>query len=116
MTQRIRSKLSDFFSDELGVVEGTLVIIPLVILFLSIIQIADAVIQHNDLANQVQGDVSRVALYGSQAPFSGATRQALPGGGAIIIGHRSERITPISPLLLGNPNISATSIAVDENH
>ena len=101
--------------NEDGVVESTLVIIPIVVLFLSIIQIASAVMQHNALANEVQGDVSRAALYGARSPFAGATKKPLPGGGSVIIGHRDEGILPISPLLLGSSHVQATSIVVDEN-
>ena len=113
----IRGQVSilGFLKDESGVVESTLVIIPLVILFLSVIQIASAVMQHNAITNQVQGDVSRAALYGTSTPFSEGTKRSLPGGGEILIGRRSERITPLSPLLIGTPFVSATSIAVDEN-
>ena len=115
MIIRNQVMIANFLKDESGVVESTLVVIPLVILFLSVIQIASAVMQHNALTNQVQGDVSRAALYGTTIPFSGATKRPLPGGGQILIGSRSERITPISPLLFGAPLVSATSIAVDEN-
>ncbi len=113
--RKIHIELQNFLHDESGVVESTLVIVPLVILFLSILQIASAVIQHNALANQVQGDISRTALYGANSPFDGATKRPLPGGGAVIIGRRTESVIPLSPLLLGQPSISAVGISVDEN-
>jgi hypothetical protein len=105
----------DFLHDERGVVESTLVMIPLMILFLSIMQIASAVLQHNALSNQVQGDVSRAALYGATTPLIGVVRTPLPGGGSILVGHRSQRLAAISPLAVRAPEVSAAGIAVDEN-
>ena len=108
--------------DENGTVESTLVIIPIVLLFLSVLQIATSVMGRGIALNTVQGDISREALLGSNflSPSSdllgtAITRIPIPGGGSVIVGKKVSITPKISPLIVPRDSFISTGIAVDEN-
>ena len=108
--------------EEKGTVESALGLIPTVLLFLSVLQIAASVLGRGVAVNTLQGDVSREALLGStylseSSDQNGTviSRQSLPGGGSIIIGKRKSLLPRITPLILANDSFISTGIAVDEN-
>ena len=100
-----------------GSVESALVMIPTVLLFLTVLQICSAVLTTAVATNQVQGKISRVALYGSLENTTDfrVSRQPLSGGGYVLTGVAEQSLPILSPLLLGDHRISTTEIAVDEN-
>lgn len=115
-------KRSKLLIDEDGTVESTLVIIPIVLLFLSVLQIATSVMGRGIALNTVQGDISREALLGSNflSPSSdllgtAMTRIPIPGGGSVIVGKKVSITPKISPLIVARDSFISTGIAVDEN-
>jgi hypothetical protein len=118
----LRTKVHEFLYGENGTVESALVLIPTVLLFLSVLQIAASVLGRGVAVNNLQGDISREALLGSTAlgessDLAGTliNRLPLPGGGSIIIGKRKSVLPKISPLVLANDSFNSTGIAIDEN-
>ncbi len=127
----LKARAFGFICDESGNVESALVIIPLLILFLSILQIAASVMARSTSNNIVQGEVSRTALFGGVnlpwAPLdspnnpSSSTNSSetsvlpLSGGGTLIISKRVTSLPILTPLLLSQDNFLSSGIALDEN-
>lgn len=110
--------------DEDGNVEGILVIIPLLILFLGVLQIGSATLIHGDSLNRLQGQVSNLALFQNRSSnstnaeaFATSTMKILklPGGGRLLVGMRQRDLTPVSPIAVGHSRFKITAIAFDEN-
>lgn len=107
---------------EKGTVESALVLIPTVLLFLSVLQIAASVLGRGVAVNMLQGEVSREALLGSNN-LSASTdslgtdfgRIALPGGGTIIVGSKKIALPKLTPLIISQDKFLASGIAIDEN-
>ncbi len=115
-------KLISATKSETGTVESALVLIPTVLLFLSVLQIAASVLGRGIAVNTIQGEVSREALLGSSnlSPSTDSMgtdfgRITLPGGGAIIIGSKKIAITKLTPLIISQDKFLANGIAIDEN-
>jgi hypothetical protein len=107
---------------QVGTVESALVLIPTILLFLSVLQIASSVLGRGIVVNELQGEVSRAALLGSNSlnstnQYSGVEidRFSLPGGGQIIIGSKKASVTKLTPLLFFQDQFIVKGIAVDEN-
>ena len=129
--ERSKYQFLTFLKDESGNVESALVIIPLLLLFLSILQIAASVMARSTSNNIVQGDVSRTALFGgvnspldpnvaSNTPISSTNsteNSVLPlsGGGSLIISKRLNSLPILTPLLLSQDKFLSSGIALDEN-
>ncbi len=121
MQLRIRLIFSNIRS-EVGTVESALVLIPTVLLFLSVLQIAAAVLGRGIAINDLQGEISREGLIGSSALASSSdslnpsiNRFSLPGGGTIIVGSKVFSIMKLTPLILLQDNFLVRGIAIDEN-
>lgn len=121
MQQRIR-RISSIIRSEVGTVESALVLIPTLLLFLSVLQIAAAVLGRGIASNELQGEISREGLIGSSALASSSNsinpdikRVSLPGGGTIIVGSKVFSITKFTPLLLLQDKFLVRGIAIDEN-
>jgi hypothetical protein len=89
---------------------------------LSVLQIAASVLGRGVAVNELQGEVSREALLGSsslsstdQSQSQEISRQALPGGGAIVIGNQKVSIPKLTPLLIFQDQFRVRGIAIDEN-
>ena len=109
-----------------------MVIIPLLITFLSVLQISTGVMARTISNNLVQGSVAQLAIAGNTSPTSNASSNAssnanssnsgnlqtmqieLPGGGFLTLGTQSVHKSSISPLLPSGDNFEATGIAVNE--
>ena len=105
-----------------GTVESALVLIPTILLFLSVLQIAASVLGRGVAVNELQGEISRQALLGADSvnstnQFSGLDlgRQVLPGGGEIIVGSKKVSVAKLTPMLLFQDQFLVKSIAIDEN-
>jgi hypothetical protein len=103
-------------------VESALVLIPTILLFLSVLQIAASVLGRGVAVNELQGEVSREALFGSnslnstnQQPGQEIIRLALPGGGAIVVGSQKVLMPKLTPLLMFQDKFLVKGIAIDEN-
>jgi len=102
--------------------ESALVLIPTILLFLSVLQIAASVLGRGVAVNELQGEVSREALLGSnslnstnQQSGQEISRQALPGGGAIVVGSQKVLMPKLTPLLMFQDKFLVKGIAIDEN-
>lgn len=111
-----------FLKSENGTVESALVLIPTVLLFLSVLQIAASVLGRGIAVNELQGEVSRAGLLGSSASNSTNDRQGvvlerhpLPGGGTIIIGSKKVAVAKLTPLIISQDQFFVNGIAIDEN-
>jgi hypothetical protein len=105
-----------------GTVESALVLIPTILLFLSVLQIAASVLGRGVAVNELQGEISRQALLGADSvnstnQYSGLDlgRQVLPGGGEIIVGSKKVSVAKLTPMLLFQDQFLVKSIAIDEN-
>jgi hypothetical protein len=112
-------------ADERGSVESALVLLPLMILVLSILQIAMGVL-HRDLGDaSAQSSVIKSTLYSplGRSPLTLMSSQGLTqlsavplsGGGNIYIGKRVERSPSLTPLLPEGDNFFSTGIAIGEH-
>jgi hypothetical protein len=117
--------------------ESVMVMIPLLITFLSVLQISTGVLDRTVSSNVVQGEVATEAMNSSNssaASISSSTGGALsnstggapsssevsvrqfelPGGGTFTIGTQSIHKPAVSPLLPGGDNYEATGLAITE--
>jgi hypothetical protein len=120
------------FRNEDGNVESVIVVIPLLFLFLGVLQIAAAALSHGIASNFLQGEISRSALYVARSPSQSLSAVVnpqdqsenqnvnrrfieLPGGGRIIIGTTFGEQIPIMAFALGHIRFQSKSIVIDEN-
>ena len=95
--------------------ESTLVMIPTIMVFLGVLQIALSGLGHGIATNRLQGDLTRGALFQSGRPSTNVLTLPLTGGGSIFYGENSTSNPSLSPLDLGSSLINSRSLAVDEN-
>ena len=117
-----KDKFFALLKSQAGTVESALVLIPTVLLFLSVLQIASSVLSRGIAVNELQGEVSRQALLGSNSwistnQYSGVEpeRISLPGGGEIIVGSKKVAAVKLTPLLVFQDQFLVKGIAIDEN-
>lgn len=110
-------------SDDAGNVESTLTLIPLMAVFLGVLQISSFALSHEISSNIVQGQISRASLLGNSFLSKmesidsslNIRRIELSGGGAILIKSIENIQFPLSPFSLGDNKFTVTGIAIDEN-
>jgi hypothetical protein len=126
MHSRRFSKIIWLRKNESGNVESALVLIPLMILFLSVLQIAASAMGRTIGANFAQSQISRTSLYSdsqslgpinspSSVVDSRSSRIPLPGGGSILTLSQVHKVPLLTPLLASNDKFNVTGIVVDEN-
>lgn len=124
---RKSSHLFGALRDERGFTESSLVLIPTIVLFLCLIQICASVLNRTTELNLIQGETSRVALFGqSSTPVSGSnlasgrtvvtSRKPMPGGGYLIVRSSSRKSPGLTPLLPQGDNFETIGISIDENN
>ena len=95
-----------------------MVMIPLLLTFLSVLQVSTGVMSRTVATNVVQGSAAAASMTSSEVPAvdpSTSVRDVpLPGGGSITITERQIHQTSITPLLPGGDNFEATGIAITE--
>lgn len=94
--------------------ESVMVMIPLLITFLSVLQISTGVMSRTVSTNVVQGSVAGTAINGSAVIDVNNQVIALPGGGSFTIGTQQIHKPSITPLLPGGDNFEATGLAITE--
>lgn len=121
-----------FFFDEEGSVETGLVMIPVMVLFLSVLQLPISSLARIAYSAKLQSDTYLESFIGTQQSSSRndnygniqswpnyanekSERQPLPGGGQLFIKTRHISVPPITPLLIGGDQFSSVGISVDEN-
>jgi hypothetical protein len=111
--------------DESGAVESALVLLPLLILVLSILQIACGVLNRDLAASGTQSVVTRSGLYSpdGSTPFArmanngitSAVGLALSGGGTLYLGERQFHLPGITPLLVQGESFASIGASLGEN-
>ena len=96
--------------------ESVMVMIPLLITFLSVLQISTGVMSRTVSSNVVQGAVAQVAITPQPDSQSSLhpTQIELPGGGTLTIGSQQIHKPSVSPLLPGGDTYEATGVAINE--
>lgn len=117
-----------------GTVEQALVMIPCIILFLSVLQIAAGALARASVGSVHQGSLSTASLLGAMSPGAsslassslstssaggsvgtGIEIQPLPGGGNLLIRHQTSYLPRLTPLILNQDHFISTAISIDEN-
>jgi hypothetical protein len=116
------STFKKFLLTENGNVESAFTLVPLMLLFLSVLQLGIGV--YGRIASQqlLQGSVARSAFGQSQSDefmqgltsFSPLSSQPLPGGGSIDMESSQSSLPSITPLLIGGDLIKSSGLAVQE--
>ena len=109
--------MKKYFFDETGNVESALTLIPLMILFLSVLQLGIGVYSRMTIEQTVQSfvAVSAMGLVPDSAPINrDVISIPLPGGGSLLSGTNQTRIPSITPLLPSGDQIKSTGVAVQE--
>jgi hypothetical protein len=119
--------LKHLFIDESGNVETGLVLIPVMILFLSVLQLPASTLARVAFSSKLQSDtyVQGFVDTGSGAysfnlnrgnSVEGPTELLqMPGGGELVIKNRRVVTPPISPILIGGDQFNSIGISVNEN-
>jgi hypothetical protein len=119
--------VKDFLTNESGNVETGLVLIPVMILFLSVLQLPASTLARVAFSSKLQSDtyVQGFVDTGSGAysfnlsrgnSVEGPTQLLpMPGGGELVIKNRRVITPPISPLLIGGDQFNSIGISVNEN-
>jgi len=115
---------SHLIHDESGSIESALVLVPLLILILSILQIAVGVLNRDLAASATQSVVNRSGLYSpdggtpfqrmAQDGLTSAAGMQLSGGGTLFVGQRQFHLPGITPLLAQGETFSSTGVSVGE--
>jgi hypothetical protein len=109
--------MKKYFFCEKGNVESALTLIPLMILFLSVLQVGIGVYSRMSVEQRVQSyvAVSAMGLAPNGPPISADVLSIpLPGGGSLLTGSNQTHIPSITPLLPSGDLIKSTGIAVQE--
>ena len=109
--------MKNYFFEETGNVESALTLIPLMILFLSVLQLGIGVYSRMTIEQTVQSfvAVSAMGLVPDSAPINrDVISIPLPGGGSLLSGTNQTRIPSITPLLPSGDQIKSTGVAVQE--
>jgi hypothetical protein len=115
---------------ETGTIESALTMIPLLLLFLTILQISASVMGRTSALSGVQDQITKSSLYGaansesdgsnslSQSTVPSTAIESLPltGGGSLILGTRKAQTPRLTPLLLGQDAFIARGLTVDESN
>ncbi len=101
---------------EEGNIESALTLIPLMILFLSVLQICISVYSRDTYSQFTQGAVAFAAMGDgtSETWSSNPIALPLPGGGSVLVGQREIENPAITPLLPAGDSFLTTGIAVQE--
>ena len=112
-----------FILSEDGSVETGLMLIPVMILFLSVLQLPVSALSRIAYSAKLQSDTylqSFIGLPSSQNyvadPASTSERITLPGGGSLLIKNQRHSLTAITPLLLNGDQFENIGISIDENN
>jgi len=106
-----------YLGGERGNVESALTLIPLMILFLSVLQLGIGVYSRISVEQSVQSfvAVSAMGLVPDRTPITaGVVSIPLPGGGSLLTGTDQTHIPSITPLLPSGDQIKSTGVAVQE--
>ena len=114
----------NLLASDKGSVESAMTLIPLMVLILSILQIAMGVLARDVIASKTESSVTKSSLYQpfglnpfEQMKSSGIEKAAglnLTGGGVLYIGEARTRLPSLTPLLPQGETISSLGVSVGE--
>lgn len=113
----IRSQVSIFLSSERGSVESGLVLIPLILLFLSVLQLPISTLSRTTSLGKLQNDLNLSSFISSSSDRNSVTEvKPLIGGSAnLLLGERSTSGLVVTPFLLNGDQYKVFSTVIDEN-
>ena len=124
--KRVRRAIHVLGSDR-GNLESALTLIPLMILFLTVFQVAISVYSRDSYSQATQGAVAYTAMGERSSQLnpgltlSGTLKWSappialpLPGGGSILVGQLQVHTPAVTPLLPGGETFTSTGVAVQE--
>jgi hypothetical protein len=124
---KLMHKFFGLLRDESGSVETGLVLIPVMLLFLSVLQLPASTLARVAFASKLQSDtyVQSFVDTGSGAYSINLNRSKsvegptellpMPGGGELVVKNRRVVTPPITPLLIGGDQFNSVGISVNEN-
>lgn len=123
MIKNIYCKFKNYVFSEEGSVETGLVLIPVMILFLSVLQLPASTLARVVSSSKLQSDTYLQAFVPTQGQSSisnqnsigSAESLSLPGGGELIVSNRRIVAPPITPLLISGDQFDSIGISVNEN-
>ena len=108
-----------FLKREEGSVETGLTLIPVMVLFLSVLQLPISALARVAYSANLQSDTY---LQSFVSTSQGSSREAgysetlsLPGGGQALVRTEKYQLLPITPLLIGGDHFTSVGISIDEN-
>jgi hypothetical protein len=119
-----------FIGSEEGSVETGLVMIPVMILFLSVLQLPTSALARIAYSAKLQSDTYLQSFVATPQGFIPGVNQSqspnqlaesseflpLPGGGELVVKNRKIGAPAISPLLIGGDQFNSIGISVNENN
>jgi hypothetical protein len=113
--------MKDFCLDEEGSVETGLIMIPVLILFLSVLQLPISLLARVAFSEKLQSQTYLQSFVGTNSGISNNYDQntnkiALPGGGEIVVKSHRFNVNPITPLLINGDQFNAIGISINENN
>ena len=110
-------ELRSFIRDESGSVEVGLVMIPLLILFLSVLQLPISSLARTVFLARLQSETNLISYLGTNSPNSNSNLESLnlADGGALIINNEKVAGPNIAPLLPNGDNFSISAYSINEN-
>ena len=131
MSSDLLNKFKSYLSSEEGSVETGLVLIPVLILFLSVLQLPASTLARVASSSKLQSDtylqsfvptqgassISNQTLTGNIDSLSEGPSESisLPGGGELIVKNRRIVAPPITPLLISGDQFNSIGISINEN-
>ena len=131
MFQDLSKKFKNYVLCEEGSVETGLVLIPVMILFLSVLQLPASTLARVASSSRLQSDtylqgfvptqgessISNQTLNSQRESFIDGPSESipLPGGGELIVKNRRIVSSPITPLLISGDQFNSIGISINEN-
>lgn len=120
----IIARVSALVKDEGGTVESALVLVPLMILILSILQIALGILSRDIASNKTQSVITQSGLYSptgtspliamNSQGIIGSTVIPLTGGGALYLGEQRHQIPSLTPFLPNGDSFNSFGASIGE--
>lgn len=97
--------------------ESTFIIIPLLITFLSVLQLGVGALSRGAAENRVQAAITRTVIDGNDSLPADVTvnRFAMPGGGALVVGKSNIHGITVTPLLPNGDNFVVSGYSIEES-
>ena len=113
--------MKNFIISEEGSVETGLVMIPVLILFLSVLQLPISALARVAFSEKLQSQTYLQSFISTNSsisnyPDQNTNKVALPGGGEIVVKSQKFNVNPITPLLISGDQFNSVGISINENN